>query len=51
MSDYAEQFLSPGETRTAVKAVTARIEADLVRFTINAPDWYVELSLIVLQLI
>ncbi len=48
MSDYAAQFLSPGEARTAVKALTARIESDLVRFTINAPDWYVEFPLIVL---
>lgn len=43
MKEYEAQFLSnvEGEPRAAVKRLTQRIEADLTRATINAPDWYV----------
>ena len=41
MSQFEEQFLSttPGEPRLAVKRLTHQIEEELLRFTINAPDW------------
>ena len=41
ISDYQAQFLdpAPGQARAAVKRLTQRIEEDLTRFTINAPDW------------
>ncbi|THH02962.1 hypothetical protein EW145_g6650, partial [Phellinidium pouzarii] len=41
LKDYEVQFLSKveGEPRAAVKRLTQRIESDLTRFTINAPDW------------
>ena len=40
-SDYAEEFLSgvEGAPRSAVKKLTQQIESDLIRATINAPDW------------
>lgn len=41
MKEYENQFLSDveGEPRVAVKCLTQRIEAELTRATINAPDW------------
>ena len=41
MTEYEEQFLSSveGEPRAAVKRLSQRIESELTRFTINAPDW------------
>jgi glycerol-3-phosphate O-acyltransferase/dihydroxyacetone phosphate acyltransferase len=41
MAAYEEQFLSQaaGDPRAAVKRLTQRIESDLTRFTVNAPDW------------
>ncbi|EJD02575.1 uncharacterized protein FOMMEDRAFT_122573 [Fomitiporia mediterranea MF3/22] len=41
LKQYEAQFLSPieGEPRIAVKRLTQRIEAELIRATINAPDW------------
>ena len=41
MSEFAEQFMSSaeGEPRAAVKRLSQRIESDLTRLTINAPDW------------
>lgn len=41
MADYEDQFLSSveGEPRAAVKRLSQRIESELVRLTINAPDW------------
>ncbi|KAH8116623.1 hypothetical protein DFH11DRAFT_1829583 [Phellopilus nigrolimitatus] len=41
LTEYEGQFLSSveGEPRAAVKHLTQRIESDLTRLTINAPDW------------
>ncbi|KAI5117860.1 hypothetical protein M0805_007703 [Coniferiporia weirii] len=41
LKDYESQFISgvDGEPRAAVKRLTQRIEGDLTRLTINAPDW------------
>ncbi|OCB87279.1 hypothetical protein A7U60_g5607 [Sanghuangporus baumii] len=41
MTDYESQFLSAveGEPRVAVKRLTQHIEDELIRATINAPDW------------
>ncbi|TDL21704.1 acyltransferase [Rickenella mellea] len=41
MTEYEDQFLSPvdGEARKAVKRLTTRIEREMIRSTINAPDW------------
>ena len=41
MTEYEDQFLSDteGEPRAAVKRLSQRIESELTRFTINAPDW------------
>lgn len=43
MDEYEQQFLSsdPQLVRAAVKGLTHRIEGELIRFTINAPDWFV----------
>ena len=49
MSAYEEQFLSNDHqlARSAVKRLTQRIESELIRFTINAPDWYVPFMFII----
>ncbi|GJJ06197.1 hypothetical protein Clacol_000386 [Clathrus columnatus] len=41
LDEYAEEFMSdePGKNKSAVKKLTARIEEELERITINAPDW------------
>lgn len=46
MDEYEQQFLSsdPQLVRAAVKGLTHRIESELIRFTINAPDWFVSSS-------
>lgn len=46
MDEYEQQFLSsdPQLVRAAVKGLTHRIESELIRFTINAPDWFVASS-------
>lgn len=43
MDEYEQHFLSsdPQLVRAAVKGLTHRIESELIRFTINAPDWFV----------
>lgn len=47
MDDYAEDFLSgkEGAPKLAVKRLTKKIEDDMHRLTVNAPDWYVPPSL------
>ena len=43
LKEFEAQFLSDvaGEPRTAVKRLTQRIEEDMTRLSINAPDWFV----------
>lgn len=45
MDDYAEEFLSgkEGAPKSAVKRLTKKIEDDMHRLTVNAPDWCVSL--------
>jgi hypothetical protein len=41
MDEYAEQFLSEeeGASRIAVKRLTRRIDLEMWKHTVNAPDW------------
>jgi glycerol-3-phosphate O-acyltransferase/dihydroxyacetone phosphate acyltransferase len=43
MDDYEEEFLSgeDGAAKKAVKRLTKKIELEMLKLTINAPDWYV----------
>ena len=43
VSEYKAEFNSEeeGASRIAVKKLTQKIENELFRSTINAPDWYV----------
>lgn len=49
MEPFIEQFLSleEGAARAAAKRLTATIERELIGATVNAPDWYVGLSLFI----
>lgn len=43
MDEYEPEFLSENEgaARSAVKKLTRRIEIEMFKLTINAPDWWV----------
>jgi glycerol-3-phosphate O-acyltransferase/dihydroxyacetone phosphate acyltransferase len=41
MSEFEGEFLSEeeGSSRSAVKKLTKRLELDMMKLTVNAPDW------------
>jgi glycerol-3-phosphate O-acyltransferase/dihydroxyacetone phosphate acyltransferase len=41
MEGYEEDFLSKeeGSSRSAVKRMTRKLELEMMKLTINAPDW------------
>jgi hypothetical protein len=43
MDDYEEEFLSgeEGSAKKAVKRLTKKIELEMLKLTVNSPDWYV----------
>jgi hypothetical protein len=43
MEGYEEDFLSKeeGSSRSAVKRMTRKLELEMMKLTINAPDWWV----------